>query len=315
MNIGVIGAGAMGELFGALLSQRNDVTLYDIDAGRVRAIRDNGIAVRGADGTERRFAPAIRLTRDADAPCELVLLFVKAGASRAALEGCRGLLGPETTLLTLQNGMGHERILRDFLPDRQLALGVTQHNASIVATGRIHHGGGGHTFIGAAEKAAAVRPDLVRIADTLTACGLDTEAVADIRPALWDKLLMNASSSAMTGVLQARQGLCLESEPARRLLRQLITEAVRVAAADGVAFDAAEKIAQIEGRLEKARMGLPSIAADIRDGRRTEADTITGAVVSAAHRLGVPAPGHEAMLLLLHALEDRAAHQDLKDIG
>ena len=311
MKIAIIGAGAMGMLFGGRLSAHNDVTLVDTDENRIRAIQQNGVCIAEPDESEHTYTPNAAPAGTVNEPMELVMLFVKANYSAAALEGSRALIGPNTLLLSLQNGAGHEQTLRRFAPENRVAIGVTQHNASLCGPNRIHHGGGGQTYIGSPFEGC---PGLDAVAQTFTACGFETHPQENIKAAVWEKLMMNASSSALTGVLQARQGLCVDSPAAKALLEKLIREAVAVANAEGVAMDADKVLADIVGRLEGARQGLPSICADIRDGRKTEANTITGAVVEAARRNHVPAPTHEAVLLMLHALEDKRAYPQYGEI-
>lgn len=124
-----------------------------------------------------------------------------------------------------------------------------------------------------------------------------------MRRLIWEKLFTNVSASVLTGVLQKPLGFIAENPHAWALCGQLVREAVAVAAGEGLVFDAEEKLAQVRAVCEGSPQGLTSIYADLRDGRKTEVDTISGSVVRAARRSGVGAPTHEAMVRLVHAME------------
>jgi len=109
----------------------------------------------------------------------------------------------------------------------------------------------------------------------------------------------------LTGVLQVPLGYIAENESAWAICETLVREAVAVAAGEGIVFDAEEKIAEVRGVCERSPKGLTSIYADLRDGRKTEVDTISGSVVRASGRNGVPAPTHAAMVRLVHAMEGK----------
>ena len=111
MKIGIIGAGAMGCLYACLLSEKNNVTLFDVSQNVVNAINADGIVCGTPDGKEKTFHVAAALSGSAKSPFDLVILFVKDMVSEAALAGNRALIGSETTLLSLQNGMGNLEIM------------------------------------------------------------------------------------------------------------------------------------------------------------------------------------------------------------
>lgn len=302
MKIAVLGAGAMGCLFAARLSACHDVTVIGRNAARMESVRAEGIRVIEKDGSVLRGAPAAALPGDALGVCDLVLVFVKAMATEAALEGIRSAIGPDTLLLTLQNGVGHEDVLSRFAPMENVLVGTTQHNASVREDGSIYHGGSGVTVIGSLvgnNRAAEA------VARAFEQAGFDMQASRDVRRAVWQKLMTNASLSALTGVFQMPMGFVTGSESAWTLCRMLIREAVAVAAADGVVFDAEEKIEEVRKVGVNGPMGITSICADLMHGRVTEVDTISGSVVRAARRLGLEAPHHEMMVLLIHAFEDK----------
>ena len=145
------------------------------------------------------------------------------------------------------------------------------------------------------------------IAENFTSCGLRCQVSDKIQKMIWHKMFTNVSASVLTGVFQMPLGFLLDSPDAWALTETLLREAVRVANGDGLGFDEEEVVREVRTHLEHSRGGFTSIYADLRDGRKTEVDTISGSVVRASRRNGVPAPSHEFAVHLIHALEDRHA--------
>lgn len=303
MRIAVIGAGAMGALYGGYLSRKNDVLLVDVNKTHVDTINEKGLTIHEADGSVTLCHPRATTDTQGMAPVDVVILFVKAMFSDGALAGNRSLIGPDTVLLTLQNGSGHEETLEKYVDRAHVAIGTTLHNSAVVGYGEIRHGGSGKTCIGCLEGDSQ---RLAPIAEAFTACGLETVCDGGVQRMIWNKLFTNVSASVLTGVLQVPLGFIVRNAHAWALCERLVREAAAVAAGDGFAFDVEEKIAQVRAVCEESPDGLTSIYADLRDGRRTEVDTISGSVVRASRRNGVPAPTHEAMVALVHAMEAKA---------
>lgn len=303
MKISILGAGAMGMLFGAYLSERNSVWLIDVDRDRVELIRTDGVTVQEPDGRERIFRPAAVVEPDGLGKMDLVVVFVKSMFTRDALRRVRGIIGQNTYIMTLQNGAGHEAALLELVDAKHVIIGTTQHNASVLGNGRTRHGGAGHTSIGLLEgDPSAIAP----IADAFTRCGIECGVCGEVRRQIWQKLFTNTAASALTGVLQVPLGFIYEDPDAREVMRALCKEAVSVANAEGTAhFDEAEAIASVEAVCRNSRSGYTSIYADIRRGARTEVDSISGAVVEAAKAVNVPVPCHEMLVHLIHAMERR----------
>ncbi|MDD3429352.1 MAG: 2-dehydropantoate 2-reductase [Oscillospiraceae bacterium] len=303
MKIAVIGAGAMGSLFGGYLSAQNEVYLIDTDAAKVDVVNRNGLKIH-EDGVEKVFYPTACVDTQALGHMDLIILFVKALFSNSALKANSHLIGPHTYVLTLQNGSGHEDILREFVTEDRIIIGTTQHNSHVVEPGVISHGGGGTTSIGPLCGSCG---NLQPIADALNTSGFVTDISDNIQKIIWKKLFVNVSVSVLTGVLQVKMGFLLDNASGWQMVERLLKEAVAVANGDGLGFDEAQVIADVRTLVDNAREGLTSIYADLRDGRRTEVDTISGSVVRASRRNGVQAPCHEFIVQMVHAMEGRNA--------
>ena len=302
MKITILGAGAMGSLFGGYLSLHNDVWLVEIDQKKVDKINRDGIRIREPEG-EKVFYPTAVSDTDGLGEMDLVIVFVKAMYSVSALERNRRLIGANTYVMTLQNGAGHERTILKFADRSHVIIGTTKHNSSIIAVGHINHGGGGSSSIGLLDG----KSDRIQnIADNFSLCGFETDVSDSVRKSIWKKLFINVSASVMTGILQTDLDFLKDSIHAWRLVERLIREAVAVADADGMEFDEEEVIRDVRTLVENAHNGYTSIYADLHNGTRTEIDTINGTVITEAKRLKVPVPAHEFVMELVHALEDKA---------
>ena len=302
MKIAVIGAGAMGSIYGGHLSLQNDVWLVDTNQEVVRAINENGITLE--EGGEDHIYRPKAVTDTSDLPeMDLVILFVKALFSRAALEGNRGLIGKNTYLMTLQNGSGHEDILGEFVPKERIIIGTTEDQGTILGMAHIRHGGTGGTNLG------MLCPDtegmLPRLKETLDLCGFNGKLHENIRQLIWNKLFVNVALSAVTAVLNVKMGFIAEDPHALALSEQLLHEAVEVAHAMGLEADEEHLKQEIIETSRRVPEGITSICADLSAGRKTEVDTISGSVVRAAKKCGVAVPAHEFLVNMVHAMENR----------
>lgn len=148
---------------------------------------------------------------------------------------------------------------------------------------------------------------LSSIAQSFTACGLECRTENNVQKQIWKKMFTNTAASSLTALFQVPLGFIHSDKNANWIMRALSHEAVTVANALGLDFNEEKVIEDVETVLINAPNGYTSIYADIRDGRRTEVDTISGSVVEAAHDLGISVPYHEMVVKCIHALEDKAA--------
>ena len=303
MKIAVIGAGAMGSIYGGRLSQKNEVYLIDTNPAIADQINQHGLTL--LEGSETLIChPHAGTSAAGIGTVDLVILFVKALYSRDALASAKEILGEHTYVMTLQNGAGHENILKEFVQKENIIIGTTEDNGSAISPGVVRHGGAGRTNIGLLSGSRAEILD--RIKETFDSCGFDVKIHTDIQKLIWHKLFTNVSLSALTGVLQVDMGFIAEDPHAWAAARRLIHEAVAVADRMDLDFDEEEIAEEVKRTSQGNPTGCTSIRADLRDGRKTEVDTISGAVVRAAHELGVDVPCHEMMVNLIHSMEARS---------
>jgi 2-dehydropantoate 2-reductase len=304
MRVCVVGAGAMGSLCGAMFQDAgNDVSFLDVNPATVAAITSEGFTITRSDGRSDRYHPAI--SQDAAAlggPMDLVLFQVKGFATEAAASGARPLVGPDTSILTLQNGLGNVERLRVAFPDNPLLVGISLHSATMVEPGRYAHTGVRSTVIGPTSEAWYAQAEAA--AEALDGSGypVELEHETDVWLAVYAKWVLNCGSLptlAITGLPTAEID---GREPVLAVCDALTREACSLAGRAGIALDADERVAYNRG-LFKTAGGKASMLQDLEAGRRTEIDTINGAAVALAERYGEPAPLNRAIVGLIKGRE------------
>lgn len=305
MKIAVLGAGAMGSIYGGHLSLHNEVYMIDKKADIVEKINADGLKLFEND-TDVTYRPKALLSSEGLGEADLVILFVKSLFSEAALEENSHIIGKNTYVMTLQNGAGHEDILAKFVPMERIIIGTTGDNGAILDNAYVRRGGMGKTNIGMLVN--DTEGMLGKVKESFDACGFDTHIYGNIQQLIWDKLFTNVSLSALTGVLQVPMGYIAADSYAWEMAVTLIKEAVAVAEAMGLDFDEERIIERVRQTSEGSPEGRTSIYTDLSLGRKTEVNTISGAVVRAGEKMGIPVPSHRMIVNMVHAMEDKSRH-------
>ena len=252
MKIAVLGAGAMGSLFGGYLSRENEVTVIDLAKPIVEAINKDGVRIKEKDGNVTLCHPHAVTDASNIETQDLVIVFVKAMYSVSALETNKNLIGKNTYLMTLQNGAGHESKLLKFADRLHVIIGSTQHNSSVIEPGFVNHGGSGMSSIGLLDGNSDV---LKPIAQSFTACGLECHTENNVQKQIWKKMFTNTAASSLTALFQVPLGFIHTDKNANWIMRQLCHEAVTVANALGLDFNEEKVVGDVETVLINAPNG------------------------------------------------------------
>jgi len=290
----VLGAGAIGSLYGAKLAAANEVTLIG-RAAHVTAINSRGLRIEGIEPQLVRIRAATAVEQiGANA---LILLTTKVPGSVAALAPLAPLMRDDTTILCLQNGLGSERIARDALGGRGLVLrGIIQFGATFKEPGVIQHMTTGYTVIEQHQRSN-------RVAAVLTAAGLDGRVSPNIARDVWHKLILNCVVNPITAILGCEVGGI--ANPQLDALKQLvIDECVAVAATQSLTFEV-NFLRQITEVFGPSR-NIASMLQDLRRGRVTEIDYLNGAVAALGAGQGAPCPVNDALTAIIKAMEERS---------
>jgi 2-dehydropantoate 2-reductase len=304
MKITIIGSGAMGCLFGGLLTEHGqDVQLFDVRTEQVRALNENGLRLC-RDGSER----VIRVRASAN-PTEikgtnLALIFVKHTQTRAAAQIASRLLDDGGYALTLQNGMGNAEIIAETVGADRVLCGTTAQGAMLLGLGKIQHSGVGDTVIGMWRRQR--QPIAAQVAEIFSAVGIASKDVDDIEPILWNKLFVNVGINAVTALTGIRNGQLLDLEPTKRLMRDVVLEAIAVAKVLSmpIAPDALENVERVA---EATASNRSSMGQDVDALRPTEIDAINGYIVHRAKELGLAVPINQTLVRLVKTLQGHYA--------
>ena len=301
MRIAVVGAGAMGSIFGARFAGGgHDVVLVDVARPLVDRINEAGVTVvRGDESTNTRV-PA---TTDPSqiGPVDVVVFFVKCYHTSSATELARPLVGPDTVVASLQNGWGNGDVLAAAFPPEQVVVGVTYNSGLVLEPGRVVHPADQPTLVGAFAGDGGERP--ARLAQALRESGLDATVVSAVRPEIWKKLILNAATLPTAALTGMNAGALTANERMRDLVSETAREATAVARSLGYDIDAEERVDYIQALLEMAGQARGSMLQDFEAGRRTEIDVINGAVVAAGDEHSVHVPLNRSFVALVKGWE------------
>jgi 2-dehydropantoate 2-reductase len=304
MKITILGAGAMGSAVGALLSEAgHDVTLIDVWREAVDAIQREGLRIQSKTGESTTYqVRAVSNPSEANGPVDLLLVFVKCYHTADAVRGALPILGPSSTVLSLQNGWGNGPRIASIVGSEKLLLGVCYHSASVLGPGHVLHSGTGPAFVG--ELDGKITPRLNQIANLFNEAGIEVTASDQVFKEIWSKLALNCCTLPNSALLRFCAPQLIQHQPMIELMREILTEVVSVAKAQGIQLDFDERWNAITGLLTKlAPTAKGSMLQDVEKQRVTEIDVINGAIVEVGKKHGVPTPYNQALVWMIKSLE------------
>jgi 2-dehydropantoate 2-reductase len=300
MQIGIIGAGGMGCLYGGRLAEAGyAVTLLDIWQEHVDAINASGLLLDGIGG-ERRIP--IKATSGAGhlPACDLAIIFVDANSTREAAQIAKRLLSSNGYALTLQNGIGNVEALIEKLGAARAMGGLSYHSAALKGPGHVTHTHAGPTWLG--ERDGSETPRLKELLQIHAHAGLQPVKVDDITGYIWDKWVLNSAINPISAITGLRQGEIPRTPEAEEFQTRIIDEILAVIAAKGIRLHDPDIKTSIKDQCWK-KFNKPSMQQHVEAGKRTEIDALNGAVVRLAREVGVPVPFNEALTMLIKGLE------------
>lgn len=304
MKITILGAGAMGCLYGGLLSEsgENQVTLVDIWKEHIDAINQNGLVIMTPDGTERVVKNLQGVCSASESrAAELVVVFVKATHTEEAMRQATNLVGPETVVLTLQNGLGNVEKLCSAVSPKHVIAGTSAFGASIKGPGRIHQGGAGDTVIG--ELDGSISERIEKIKGVLDRAKLKGKVADNVMGLIWSKLSANIGINAIATLCDIKNGQILDFPESAALQSAAVNECLAVAKAKGIVFPDADPLEHVRLVTRQTAQNTCSMLQDVRAGRQTEIAVINGAIVDLGKELGVPTPVNQVLTNLIKTIQ------------
>lgn len=307
LKICLVGAGALGCVLGGLLTQAgHEVWLVNRGLAQVNALRAHGLQLR-VDGVDR--VVPVRATTDyadilaSSGTMDLVIVLVKSFHTREAITAALPVVGEHTAVLSLQNGLGHEDVLAEVVGRAKVLAGKTYVGGVLLAPGHIIAGvAGKETLIGELDGSLSERVQC--IADVFNAAGLLTHASQNILGAMWDKLLVNVATGALSAITRLPYGELYQVPAVQACGVAAVAEAMAVAAASGISLQTTDA----PQAWAKAAVGMPfefkaSMLQSLEKGSVTEVDFVNGAVVRQGALCGVPTPVNQALVACLKGIE------------
>jgi len=302
MKIAIIGVGAMGSVYAALLaSAGHEVWAIDQWKEHIDAIREKGLRVEGASGD--RTVRIAATTDPADVrDADLVIIATKdngvVDAARSALQVAK----EDAPILTIQNGLGSADKVAEIVGRKRVMLGVVGgFGASIRAPGHAHHNG--MEFVRLGEMEGGLTPRLEAVAEVWRSGGFRTLTFEDIHKMVWEKLICNVTYSGTCALTGLTIGEVQANPSAWSVATACANEAYQVARAKGIALDFDDPIAYVRAFGEKIPHAKPSMLLDHLAGRPAEIDNINGAIPREGAKVGIATPVNSLVVALLKAKE------------
>lgn len=301
MRIVIVGPGAIGCLFAAFLSKsKEELWLLDKNKERAAKINQQGIIAEGISGNWQAKVKATADIKEIDS-ADLIIICVKSYSTKEAIIHAKALVGDDTRILTLQNGVGNIEIIGEVLGTEKVIGGVTNQGATLVDIGHIRHAGRGETVIGRID--GRIPAEIRSVREIFNKVGLETRISRDIKGLLWSKLIINVGINALTAITHLNNGRLVEFEGTRRILRDAVLEAIRIAKRKRIKLIYDDPLAKVEAVCEATATNVSSMLQDILKKKRTEIDFINAVIVRQAQELRIPAPVNSMLVDLVKTIE------------
>ena len=294
MNVIILGAGAIGSLYGAKLSKLNEVTLV---ARKEHAdkINKDGLKITGLENKTYRLKASTKVAEIREDT--LVLLTTKVYGTKEAVSSIKDLVKKDTVILCLQNGLYSEDIAKKLIGKRCLVLrAVTNFGAAFLEPGIIQYNSCSYTAIEKNTKSFA-------IAKLFAECGLNCCVSQDIKVDMWKKLILNCVLNPVTSILRI-ENRGIADERLNPLKKLIVGECLKVAKKDGVEFDI-DFVKEVNDAIKDSR-NISSMQQDLLKGKTTEIDYLNGAVAEMGGKYSIKCPVNSALVMIIKEMEKKA---------
>lgn len=302
MKIAIIGAGAMGSVFGALLSSAADIFFINYDNEHIKEISEKGLIIDRLDKTRSVYHIKIyndyeKAAQDADA----AVIFTKSYDTLKAAEIADSIVKKNGVIITLQNGIGNFEIISKTAGKTRAAAGVTSHGAYMIKPGHVRHAGAGETFIAYNKE----NPEVIKkITAVFNEAGIKTSAKENLDSIIWGKLVINAGINALAAILRVKNGVLGNSAECEEIMKNAALEAANVASALNIQLPFDDPLKEIKKVCFNTSDNLSSMLQDILKGKKTEIDSINSAIAKKADELGISAPYNKVLSNIIKAIEE-----------
>jgi 2-dehydropantoate 2-reductase len=296
MKVAVMGAGAVGCYYGAMLARAGHEVVLIGRPSHVEAVCANGLRLE-----TKSFDEQVKLDASTEAGAvrgaHLVLFCVKSTDTESAAAQIKPHLSPDALVLTLQNGVDNDERVRSVLPSNDVAAAVVYVATEMAGPGHVKHHGRGELVIAPSRSSE-------QVAQHLAAAGVPTQISGNVRGSLWAKLVLNCAYNALSAIAQLPYGELVKGQGVAEVIRDVVAECLAVAKAEGVAIPG-DTDAAVRGIAQTMPSQYSSTAQDLARGKPSEIDHLNGFVVRRGEALGVPTPANRVLFTLVKLLEGK----------
>jgi len=292
MKIVVLGAGAIGSLFGGLLSKKNDVTLVSRKT-HVQTIKKNGLKITGKTKLKVNIVALDSISKIGFSP-DLLILTVKSYDTEAAIKEAKSIIGNKTVVLSLQNGLDNIEKIYKTVDERNVVAGITTHGVFFSKPGVIKHTGIGETILGELNGKKTER--IKQISDIFRSSGIETKISTDIFREIWIKAVVNSSINPLTTFFQCKNGYLLKNPILERIVEKICEESTRIANSAGIYISYDDTIKKTKEVVRITSENYSSMLQSIKKDGRTEIESINGKLVGLGKKNNVETLLNEALI-------------------
>lgn len=297
----MVGAGAMGCLFGGLLQLKGySVTLVDVAKQQIEAINRNGLSIETNAG-KHLLKTTVKYAKEIKDKADLIIIFTKTYHTLSALESVVHLIGENTYILTVQNGLGNVEKANEYVQLTKIIVGTTNYPCDLLAPGRIRSIGNGKIKLMGADK--GLNSMVTFICNAFNLSGLVCEISTDVFCDIWEKVAFNVALNSISGATCLTNGGISSVKEGIALAKQAAKEVIAVANAKGIDANIESVIKEIDFALDNHKQHTSSMLQDLLAKRVTEIDSLNGFVLKEANGLGIFVPATEILYKIIKILE------------
>ncbi len=298
MNIIIFGAGAIGSLFGAMLSKNSDVLLFGRKS-HINAIKNNGLIIKGKTNFNVKINAESSFKNIMFSP-DLLILTVKSYDTEVAIKQAKEILNKDTKVLSLQNGLDNIEKISKIVDSRKIIAGTTTHGAFFSKPGLIKHTGTGITVLG--ELNIEKTKQLEKIIKLFNEAGIETKESKNIINDIWKKAIINSSINPLTAIFRCKNGHLIENPILEKLLVTICEESVKIANAEGIDISYQEMVNKTKEVVKNTSDNFSSMLQSILNKKRTEIDSINGKLIELGRKNKISTKLNEILVYTVKSL-------------
>jgi len=301
MKITIVGPGALGLLLATNLARaKNEVYLLDDNPERAKRLSQDDIRLEGVNGSCR-----VKINATADikeiGSTDAIFICVKTYDTENTLKNIKDLFRENTYVISLQNGLGNLQLIGEYVDMDRVIGSATSQEATLINDTYVKHTNKGETVIG--QDSGKILGGIREISSVLNKANFPTKISKDINSVIWSKLIIDVGISALSAITRLKNGMLVENEYTREIMRRAVSEAVKVAKRKRIKLIYDDPIQKVEAFCRATADNLSLMLQDVLNHRRTEIDFINGAIIRQAKSLNIATPTNEMLAELIKTIE------------